>query len=146
MNLCNLTVTRRIPAARAEVFDVWMDPNSPGGPWFGADRVILNAVVDGLFYLAVKHEGRTWPHYGRFLRIERPDIAEYTWVSEATKGIESVVTVTFASQGDDTTVTLRHSGVPDDEMGRQHKDGWTFVLSALADRFASKAAPGGAGV
>ncbi|HWX41726.1 MAG TPA: hypothetical protein VN345_11300 [Blastocatellia bacterium] len=25
----------------------------------------------------------------------------------------------------------------DDEMGRQHKEGWTWVLSMLAQRFAS---------
>jgi len=92
--------------------------------------------VDGLFYLAVKHEGRTWPHYGRFLQIERPRVVEYTWMSEATKGAESIVTVTMEARGDQTEVTLRHSGVPDDEMGRQHKDGWTWVLSALADALA----------
>jgi hypothetical protein len=32
---------------------------------------------------------------------------------------------------------LRHAGVPDDEMGRRHKDGWTWVLSMLAERFVS---------
>jgi DNA-binding transcriptional ArsR family regulator len=63
MNLTDLTVSRTIPATAERVFDVWINPKSPGGPWFGADRVILNPVVDGLFYLAVKHEGRTWPHY-----------------------------------------------------------------------------------
>src|SRR5712692_8009593 len=98
----------------------------------------LNAVVDGLFYLAVKHEGRTWPHYGRFLQIDRPRLVEYTWMSEATKGAESIVTVTMEAKGEETEVTLRHSGVPDDEMGRQHKEGWTWVLSALAEGFASR--------
>jgi uncharacterized protein YndB with AHSA1/START domain len=117
------------------VFDVWIDPKSPGGPWFGAERVILNPIVDGFFYLAVKHEGRTWPHYGRFVLIERPHHVEYTWVSEETRGVESVVAVTFASRDDHTEVTLRHSGVPDDEMGRQHQEGWTWVLSMLAERF-----------
>jgi uncharacterized protein YndB with AHSA1/START domain len=139
MKLIDITATRVIPAPAENVFDVWMDPNSPGGPWFGAERTILNAVVDGLFYFVVKHEGRTWPHYGRFLRIERPHQVEYTWVSEATKGVESVVAVTFERQGDQTEVTLRHSGVPDDELGRQHKDGWTWVLSMLAERFVSQA-------
>jgi uncharacterized protein YndB with AHSA1/START domain len=140
MKLTDLTVARAIPASAEKVFDVWMDPKSPGGPWFGAERIILNPAVDALFYFAVKHEGRTWPHYGRFLRIDRPSAVEYTWVSEATQGVESVVTVTFEQRGDQTEVTLRHSGVPDDEMGRQHKDGWTWVLSMLAERFVSAAA------
>ena len=135
MNLTEITVARTVPAPAEEVFDVWLDPHSPGGPWFGAARVILNPFVDGLFYSAVTHEGKTWPHYGRFIAIERPLRVEHTWVSEATKGIETIVTVTFEPQGEQTNVTLTHSGVPDDEMGRKHKDGWTFVLSALAERF-----------
>ena len=135
MKLTDVTVSRTIPAPAENVFDVWMDPKSPGGPWFGADRVILNAVVDGLFYLAVKHEGRTWPHFGRFVEIERPHKVEYTWMSEGTQGVESVVTVTFEPRGDQTEVTLRHTGVPDDEMGRRHEQGWTWVLSMLAERF-----------
>ncbi len=28
-------------------------------------------------------------------------------------------------------------GVPDDEMGHRHREGWTGILSTLADRFAS---------
>src|ERR1035438_5255461 len=61
----------------------------------GAERVILNPAVDGLFYFAVKHEGRTWSNYGRFALIERPHKVEYTWMSEAAQGVESVVSVTF---------------------------------------------------
>jgi uncharacterized protein YndB with AHSA1/START domain len=133
-----MTVTRTIPASAEKVFDLWMNPKSPGGPWFGAERVILNPVVDGLFYIAAKHEGRTWPHYGRFLQIDRPRRIEYTWVSEATKGVESVVSLTMEPRGEDTEVTLRHSGVPDDEMGRQHKDGWTWILSTLAEGLAAR--------
>jgi uncharacterized protein YndB with AHSA1/START domain len=137
MKLTDITVARAIPASPEKVFDVWIDPKSPGGPWFGAQRIILNPVVDGLFYFAVNHEGRTWPHYGRFLQIDRPRCVEYTWMSEATKGVESVVAVTFEPRGDQTEVTLRHSGVPDDEMGRQHSEGWTSFLSMLAERFVS---------
>jgi uncharacterized protein YndB with AHSA1/START domain len=139
MKLTEINVSRTIPARAEDVFDVWMDPKSPGGPWFGAERLILNPVMDGLFYVGVKHEERTWPHYGRFLRINRPAIVEYTWVSEATKGVESVVAVSFEASGDQTEVTIRHTGVPDDEMGRQHKDGWAWVLSMLAERFGTRA-------
>ena len=135
MKLTDVTVTRAISAPAEDVFDVWMDPKSPGGPWFGAERVILNPVVDGLFYLAVKHEGRTWPHYGRFVQIERPHRLEYSWMSEGTQGVESTVSVTFEPRGAGTDVTLKHSGVPDDEMGRRHQEGWAWVLSKLAERF-----------
>ena len=100
--------------------------------------MILNPVVDGLLYYSVKHEGRTWPHYGRFVQIDRPRRVEYTWMSEGTKGAESIVTVTMESRGNETEVTLHHTGVPDDEMGRKHKEGWTWVLSALAEVFVSR--------
>ncbi|HEY6332550.1 MAG TPA: SRPBCC domain-containing protein [Blastocatellia bacterium] len=140
--LTEITVRRTIPASPEAVFDVWMDPKSPGGPWFGAQRVIVNPVVDGLFYVAVGHEERTWPHYGRFIKIYRPRQVEYTWVSEGTRGIESKVLVTFERHADGTEVTLRHSGVPDDEMGRRHQEGWTWVLSQLEQAFTGhKTAP-----
>jgi uncharacterized protein YndB with AHSA1/START domain len=138
MKLTDITVARTIPASAEEVFDLWMNPKSPGGPWFGAERVILNPVVDGLFYVAAKHEGRIWPHYGRFLQIDRPRRVEHTWMSEATKGAESIVTVTMESRGDVTEVRLHHAGIPDDDMGRQHKDGWNWVLSMLAEGIASR--------
>jgi uncharacterized protein YndB with AHSA1/START domain len=133
MNFTDITVNRTIPAPAEKIYDVWIDPKSPGGPWHGAERVIFNPVVDGLYYLAIKHEGRVWPHYGRFTRLERPHVVEFTWMSEGTKGAESVVTVTLQPRGDQTEVTLRHAGVPDDELGHQHKEGWTWILNALAD-------------
>ncbi len=138
MNLTDITVTRTIPASPEKIFDVWLDPKSPGGPWFGAKRAIVNAVVDGLFYHAVEHEGRIWPHYGRFIQLDRPRKIEHTWVSEATRGAESVVTLTFEPRGDQTEVTIHHAGVPDDEMGRRHKDGWTWILSMLEQGMAAR--------
>jgi uncharacterized protein YndB with AHSA1/START domain len=141
MNLTELKVARTIAATPEALFDVWTDSKSPGGPWFGAEKMVINVAVDGLFYFAVRHEGKTWAHYGRFVRIERPGSAcgsglvEYTWMSEATHGFESLVTVTFQSLGDETEVTLVHSGVPDDEMGRRHADGWKWMLDMLAERF-----------
>jgi uncharacterized protein YndB with AHSA1/START domain len=136
MKRIEVNVDRVIPASPEEVFDAWLDPKTPGGPWSICERVILNPVVDGLFYHAVNHEGRTWSHYGRFLRLDRGRLIQHTWMSEATLGIESTVTVTLEPKGKDTQLTLRHSDLPDDPLGRQHKDGWTFITAALADRFA----------
>ncbi len=131
-----LTLTCTIPASPEEVYDAWLDPNTPGGPWSGPGRAILQTQVDGLFYLCVDHDGREWAHYGRFTALNRPRQIEHTWVSEATRGLESLVTLTFEPKDDKTLVTLQHAGVPDDDFGRQHRDGWGGVLDAFLDRFA----------
>jgi uncharacterized protein YndB with AHSA1/START domain len=140
-----VTVSRTIAATPAQVYAVWLDPTSPGSPWFGTARAIVNAAVDGLFYHSVEHAGRAWAHYGRFIALDHPRRIQHTWMSEATRGLESVVTVTLEAAGAGaseqvplgcTAVTLHHANIPDDPMGRQHVEGWGFVLSAIADRFA----------
>ena len=148
MKLTNLEFTRQIPASPDEVYDVWIDPHHPGGPWFSPQtetqksKIIFDAKVDGLFYHAVTAGGQTWTHYGRFTRLERGTLAEHTWVCEATKGRESVVTTTFEARDGGTWVTITHAGVPDDEEGRAQKAGWSWILGALADSMAKrKAAP-----
>src|SRR5882762_620613 len=95
-----IVVARTIPTNPAAVFDVWMDPNSPGSPWFGVTRAIVQPVVDGLFYHVVQHEGHDWAHYGRFTVLDRPGRIEHTWMSEATRGFESKVTLTLEPTGD----------------------------------------------
>jgi len=57
------------------------------------------------------------------------------WMSVGTRGVESVVEVTFEARGEGTLVTRQHSRIPDDEMGRKHQDGWAWVLSQIAKRF-----------
>ena len=140
MSTFDLTLSRIIRGSADSVFDVWLDPASPGGLWFGVERVIVNPVVDGLFYHAVEHEGRTWPHYGRFIRLDRGLTIEHTWVSESTRGIESVITITLAPHAEGTEVTLHHANLPDDEMGRRHQDGWAWFLDTLALRYEKMAA------
>ncbi len=138
MNLTEVTVSRTIPASAEKVFDMWMNPKGPGGPWFGVERLIFNPAVDGLFYSLVKHDGSLHPHYGRFIRIDRPYRIEHTWMSKGTKGEESVVNITLEPRGDDTEMTIRHSGLPDDEVGRRHKDGWAWILDMLAQGLAAR--------
>jgi uncharacterized protein YndB with AHSA1/START domain len=135
MNLIELTAAQSIEASADQLFEIWSNPELPGGPWHGVKQVVFKPVVGELFYFAVEHEGKTWAHFGRILRVERPRFLEYTWMSEATHGQETTVAITFAAdpaQAGRTLVTLRHSGVTDDEMGRGHQDGWNWVLSQLA--------------
>jgi uncharacterized protein YndB with AHSA1/START domain len=132
-----LELTRIISASPGEIFDGWLDPKCPGTPWNLAERLVFDANVDGLYYwLFINEAGEQKPHYGRFTILDRPSKVQYTWMSLHTRGLESLVTVTFQRKGEDTLLTLRHENLPDDEYGRGHEKGWEYLVSEFANRFA----------
>jgi uncharacterized protein YndB with AHSA1/START domain len=131
MNTFNVNVSRLIRAAPEEVFRAWVDPDKLQR-WFGTTKQIINPKVDGLFFLAMEHQGRNWPHYGRYLRIEKPRLVEFTWMSEATEGKETVVTIELVARDGGTQLTLTHAEVPDTKLGRGHEEGWTSIVGAVA--------------
>ncbi len=136
MKTIDIEVSRTIPASTVEVFDGWLDPECPGTPWNEATKLVLDPQVDGLYYwLFINEKGEHKPHYGRFTIVDRPSKVQYTWMSLHTRGLESLVTVTFQPKGDDTLLTLRHENLPDDEFGRGHEKGWEYLLNRFADRF-----------
>jgi len=137
MTTCDLTITRTIDTTPAAVYDVWLDRASPGSPWFGSKCAIINPVVDGLFYHTVEHEGKMWAHYGRFVELERGRRIQHTWMSEATQGLETFVTIVLTPRDGKTDIMLTHAGVPDDAMGRQHEQGWTWALQSVAEALAA---------
>lgn len=139
MQTTEIAVTRTIAALPADVFDAWFDPAHPGGPWYGVARAIVHPVVDGLFYREIVHEGRASSHYGRFVHVDRPTRLEFTWMSEATRGLETHVTMTFEPHPTGTTVILRQTGVPDDDAGRGLEAQWAVLLATMAERFAADA-------
>ena len=125
-------VERTIPAPAVEVFDAWLNPETPGNPWSMAEKLLLNPEVDGFFYWLIQETA----HYGRFTEIQRPSRLQHTWMSRSTSGEESTVTVTFLEKGEDTLMTLVHSGLPDTDGGRGHDKGWNFFLENFTNRFA----------
>lgn len=129
-----IKIERIIPAHQGEVFDAWLNPKIPGTPWYEGEKVILNPKVDGLFYWLIKGH----PHYGRFIEIERPDRIQHSWMSRNTLGEESTVTITFQKKGEDTLMTLVHSGLPSPEEAKAHEQGWTYFLDKLVDHFGSE--------
>jgi uncharacterized protein YndB with AHSA1/START domain len=131
MKTIEIKIERTIPAPPREVFDAWLNPKVPGNPWNAAEKLILDPKVDGLFYWALKGTS----HYGRFMDIERPGRIQHTWVSPNTLGQESVVTLTFKKQGEDTLMTLVHSDLPDTDDGRRHEKGWNYFLVIFREQF-----------
>lgn len=136
-----ITLNRTIPAAPAEVYAAWLDPTTPGSPWDRAEcqKVILDAKIDGLFYFKrVSAQGVDFPHFGRFVVLEPAQKIEYTWMSPFTRGLESVVTVELERKGEDTLLQLRHSNLPDEDLGHMHNAGWTSRVDALVERFQAR--------
>jgi hypothetical protein len=96
-----------------------------------ADKLILDPKVDGLFYWAIHGIS----HYGRFTELARPGRIRHTWMSPNTSGLESTVTVTFKKKGNDTLMTLVHTGLPDTDGGRSHSKGWNYFLDIFPGQF-----------
>jgi uncharacterized protein YndB with AHSA1/START domain len=56
-------------------------------------------------------------------------------MSEHTHGLETTVSVTFEPREGGTQMTIVHRGIPDDDMGRTHEPGWTFLLARVGELF-----------
>ncbi|HUN65781.1 MAG TPA: SRPBCC domain-containing protein [Bacteroidota bacterium] len=126
-----IKIERTIPASPDELFDAWLNPEIPGTLWNAAEKYLLDPKVDGLFYWTL----RGTSHYGRFTDIGRPGLIRHTWVSPNTLGWESIVTLTFAPRGEETLMTLVHSGLPDTEAGRGHEKGWNYFTGIFSEQF-----------
>ena len=74
-------------------------------------------------------------HYGCFMVLEKPRQIKHTWVSEATRGMESIVTLSFEPVDGKTHVHVNHANRPDDEGGRLHERAWGYVLGQMSSRF-----------
>ena len=134
MGAQRLEMPRVYDAAPERVFREWIDPESVRVWLTGNGEASIDPRPGGLFYLGMAHQGSVNPHYGRYLRVDAPHVVEFTWMSEYTRGTETVVTLEFTPRGAQTELRLIHEGLPDDESVKVHRGGWTFLFDALSAR------------
>jgi uncharacterized protein YndB with AHSA1/START domain len=121
-----------IAGSPGEVFNAWLDPKQPCNPWSYGKPAVLEARVGKVFCSVM---GSAGAHFGRILKLTKGKEIRHTWMSRYTRGLESTVTVHFKKHAAGTLMTLRHTGLPNDDGGRGHADGWGQFLGMLEDHF-----------
>ena len=130
-----LDLKRVIASPPAKVFEAWLDPTQPCNPWSYGKTVSLEPKVGKLFCIL---KGKTAYIFGRVLKVAKGKQLQHTWMSRYTHGMETTVTVNFKKHAAGTLMTLRHTGLPNDDYGRSHADGWDQFLGLMEDYFAGK--------
>lgn len=118
---------------RAELLARWFSPKA-----FETCDVEVDLRVGGRFAFRMAGAPGTYAAEGIYREITPPNRLVLTWrwtqgpPDEPPDGVTSLVTFDLVPDGDGTTLTLTHEGLPDRAQADSHGEGWGETLDKLA--------------
>ncbi len=140
-----LVVWRLIDAPRELVFKAWTQQEHAARWWgpqgFTCESCRLDATRGGAFRIAMRAPaGTLHTKCGVYHEITAPErlVFTYAWEdADGNLGDAMRVTVTFQAQGQQTLLTLHHTGFHDIPARDSHQSGWTSCLERFAGYMAT---------
>ena len=99
----------------------------PGGVWRGTLRSV--------------EDGSELSHRGVFREVTAPErlVFTFAWDEEGERGLETLVTITFADQNGKTLMTFRQIPFQSAEERDGHRGGWTSAFDRFDEQLAELA-------
>ena len=138
----SLTIKHRFKAAPEKVYQAWVDP-AKMSRWLGPPNVIkVNTTTDvrvgGRYTIQMIVPDDEHNVGGVYREIVPNKKLVFTWAWRSTPERESLVTVTFAPDGDGTLMTLLHEQFFDESARDRHEQGWKAIVPRLETLFAAE--------
>ncbi len=136
-----LVITRLFDAPRKLVFEAWTDPKHLAQWWgprdYPAALVKLDVRPGGAWRHCLRstETGNDLWHRGVFREVVAPErlVFTFAWEEDGERGLETLVTVTFADEDGKTRMTLRQTPFQSDGERDGHQSGWNSTFDRLAD-------------
>jgi uncharacterized protein YndB with AHSA1/START domain len=131
-----ISLTRRIKASTAKLYDAWTDPAKLAQWWAPRGVEVVSCEADvrvgGAYRILMRDvEGRLYDLAGEYRDLKPGAKLVFTW-GFSPEDRDSVVTVTFRADGNETELTLTHEGEADDATRANREQGWSSLLGRLS--------------
>ncbi len=133
-----LLIKRTFQAPREKVFAAWTGAETLKKWWGTEGHTVPSVEMDvspgGKYRVEMRtDEGESFYLNGAFVEIRPPERLVFTfrWERGEWDYPETLVSIDFSGEGDETTVTLTHEGFPDENMRDEHHGGWDECLDNL---------------
>ena len=135
----HLTISGPMKASPEALYAAW---TTQFDRWFAVPgSILMQGLADTPFYFETDFEGTRHPHYGRFLHLEPNRLIALTWLTSATLGAETIVTVQLTPHAEGSHLKLTHANFSDEETRDRHQQAWPLILEHLDERMSEPAPP-----